>query len=91
MQELFQWQYQLLCHRCSQVFGSIDCIRTDTVHTVTITRSKTKLNWTELTFHRQKQHDQVWAATVVVAIVFMLAGPLLKDQWSKLFGGGKTH
>lgn len=27
----------------------------------------------------------------IAAIVFMLAGPVLQDQWSKLFGAGKAH
>lgn len=27
----------------------------------------------------------------IAAIVFMLAGPVLEDQWSRLFGSGKAH
>lgn len=72
------------------------------IHLINMMRHR-RVPWAAMEFLLEsKKKNQNWIQlkqllllllrmAVIAAIVFMMAGPLLQDQWSKLFGGGKTH
>jgi len=72
------------------------------IHLINLLRHR-RVPWAAMEFLLEsKKKNQNWIRlkqlllllarmAAVALIVFMMAGPLLKDQWSRLFGGGKTH
>ncbi|MFP6693942.1 MAG: BatA domain-containing protein [Pirellulales bacterium] len=72
------------------------------IHLINLLRHR-RVQWAAMEFLLEsKKKHQNWIRlkqllllllrmAVVAAIVFLMAGPLLKDTWSQLFGGGKTH
>ncbi|NIP84196.1 MAG: hypothetical protein GTO03_00985 [Planctomycetales bacterium] len=72
------------------------------IHLINLLRHR-RVSWAAMEFLLEsKKKHQNWIRlkqlllllarmTAVALIVFMMAGPLLQDQWSRLFGGGKTH
>jgi hypothetical protein len=72
------------------------------IHLINLLRHR-RVQWAAMEFLLEsKKKHQNWVRikqllllllrmAAVAAIVFLMAGPLLKDKWSQLFGGGKTH
>ena len=72
------------------------------IHLINLLRHR-RVQWAAMEFLLEsKKKNQNWVRlkqlllllarmAAIAAIVFMLAGPVLRDQWSRLFGGGKTH
>ncbi|REJ64966.1 MAG: hypothetical protein DWQ31_19755 [Planctomycetota bacterium] len=72
------------------------------IHLINLFRHR-RVQWAAMTFLLESQkRNRNWVrikqlllllarVLAIAAIVFMLAGPILADQWSKLFGGGKAH
>ncbi len=72
------------------------------IHLINLLRHR-RVKWAAMEFLLEsKKKHQNWVRlkqllllllrmAAIAAIVFMMAGPLLKDKWSALFGGGRTH
>ena len=72
------------------------------IHLINLLRHR-RVKWAAMSFLMASQkRNRNWVrmkqlllllcrVLVIAAIVFMLAGPLLEDQWSKLFGAKKAH
>ncbi len=72
------------------------------IHLINLLRHR-RVKWAAMTFLLESQkRNRNWVrmkqllllltrVLAIAAIVFMLAGPILSDQWSELFGGGKAH
>ncbi len=72
------------------------------IHLINLLRHR-RVKWAAMEFLLEsKKKHQNWVRlkqllllllrmAAIAALVFMMAGPLLKDKWSQLFGGGRTH
>lgn len=72
------------------------------IHLINLLRHR-RVKWAAMSFLLESQkRNRNWVrmkqlllllvrVLAIAAIVFMLAGPVLQDQWSKLFGAGKAH
>ena len=72
------------------------------IHLINLLRRR-RIPWAAMAFLQEsRKKNQNWIRlkqlllllarmAAVALVVFMMAGPLLKDQWSRLFGDGTTH